>query len=130
LTSPAKILKNVCLLQPQEVETYSQRLLEKQGELAESIARLKRDELEPEGAEPRDYGDKAFQAYAKESVLLQLEQDRAILNLIRQALARAAAGAYGKCAECGQAVEKKRVEAVPWARHCIACQELQDKGLL
>ena len=27
-------------------------------------------------------------------------------------------------------VEKKRLEAVPWARHCIRCQKLQDKGLL
>ena len=40
------------------------------------------------------------------------------------------AGADSTCTECGEPVEKKRLEAVPWARHCIRCQKLQDKGLL
>ena len=27
-------------------------------------------------------------------------------------------------------VQAKRLDAVPWARHCIECQEKQDQGLL
>ena len=37
---------------------------------------------------------------------------------------------YGKCIRCGQAVPEKRLEAVPWARHCVSCQELHERGLL
>ena len=37
---------------------------------------------------------------------------------------------YGKCIRCGQAVPEKRLEAVPWARHCVSCQEMQERGLL
>jgi RNA polymerase-binding transcription factor DksA len=31
---------------------------------------------------------------------------------------------------CANPVERKRLEAVPWARHCLACQQLQEQGLL
>jgi DnaK suppressor protein len=39
-------------------------------------------------------------------------------------------GTYGQCVACEQEVQQKRLEAVPWARHCIECQEKQDQGLL
>jgi len=32
------------------------------------------------------------------------------------------------CVECEKKVQIGRLEAVPWARHCIECQELQDRG--
>ena len=39
-------------------------------------------------------------------------------------------GEYGVCVNCGQEVQPKRLEAVPWARYCITCQDLQERGLL
>ncbi len=37
---------------------------------------------------------------------------------------------YGLCANCQDEVQQKRLEAVPWARHCFACQEKHEQGLL
>jgi DnaK suppressor protein len=37
---------------------------------------------------------------------------------------------YGVCVACGGEMQQKRIEAVPWARHCIDCQEKQEQGLL
>ena len=37
---------------------------------------------------------------------------------------------YGKCVHCGEALPEKRLDAVPWARHCVRCQDLQERGLL
>jgi len=34
------------------------------------------------------------------------------------------------CAHCQEEVQLKRLEAVPWARHCISCQEKQEQGQL
>jgi RNA polymerase-binding transcription factor DksA len=34
------------------------------------------------------------------------------------------------CASCEDEMDKKRLEAIPWAKHCIACQEKQEQGLL
>ena len=47
---------------------------------------------------------------------------------IRNALARIEEGEYGNCVACGKKVQLARLDAVPWALHCIECQELQDRG--
>ncbi|HSG85950.1 MAG TPA: TraR/DksA C4-type zinc finger protein [Candidatus Limnocylindrales bacterium] len=41
---------------------------------------------------------------------------------IRAALERIEAGTYGTCTECGEPVATDRLEALPWAAHCIDCQ--------
>jgi DnaK suppressor protein len=39
-------------------------------------------------------------------------------------------GSFGVCAECGDSLNKKRLGAVPWASHCLSCQEKVERGLL
>ena len=63
----------------------------------------------------------------KQVELIKLSQ---MLNLIDEALVRMDDSGYGKCIRCGQAVPEKRLEAVPWARHCVPCQELHERGVL
>jgi DnaK suppressor protein len=36
-------------------------------------------------------------------------------------------GEYGTCQECGEAINPKRLEAIPWTTLCVACQEAQDE---
>ena len=36
-------------------------------------------------------------------------------------------GSYGTCAECGEAIASRRLEAIPWASNCIRCQEMLDR---
>jgi DnaK suppressor protein len=31
---------------------------------------------------------------------------------------------------CGGEMQQKRLDAVPWARHCLDCQEKQEQGIL
>jgi DnaK suppressor protein len=33
------------------------------------------------------------------------------------------------CAECGEAISSKRLDAVPWAKFCVRCQEAIGNGL-
>ncbi|MBL8290878.1 MAG: TraR/DksA C4-type zinc finger protein [Bryobacterales bacterium] len=42
------------------------------------------------------------------------------------ALARLDSGEYGICVECERPIAAKRLAAVPWASHCVACQEQLD----
>ena len=37
---------------------------------------------------------------------------------------------YGECQNCEKAITPKRLEAIPWARYCLECQELVEQGLL
>jgi DnaK suppressor protein len=58
------------------------------------------------------------------------DSERKLLLQIEEALSRLENGAYGSCAHCGDVIAMPRLEAVPWARYCIDCQELQEKGML
>ena len=63
---------------------------------------------------------------------VQFEMDRGIsadimanlnanIERIDDALARATAGTYGKCAICDGDIAEKRLEAIPFAVTCIVC---------
>jgi DnaK suppressor protein len=49
------------------------------------------------------------------------------LNLIDAALERLNHGEFGVCQECGQDIPLKRLNIIPWAAHCVACQERLDR---
>ena len=50
------------------------------------------------------------------------ERESQIVSDIDQALLRIDEGAYGVCARCGQAINERRLEALPTARYCAPCQ--------
>ena len=47
-----------------------------------------------------------------------------LLALVDAALKRISQGTFGMCLNCGQEIGGKRLEAIPWTRYCITCQEL------
>ena len=57
-------------------------------------------------------------------------RDRAIaqLALVEAALARIEAGTFGTCTRCGKPIAAERLEALPWAEHCIDCARLIAQG--
>jgi DnaK suppressor protein len=77
-----------------------------------------------------DIVDRANNAYNRELMFSLSDTERTTLLQIENALRRMDEGTYGRCANCGQTVNILRLEAVPWARFCIDCQELAEKGLL
>jgi RNA polymerase-binding transcription factor len=77
-----------------------------------------------------DIVDRANNAYNRELMFSLSDTERATLLQIENALRRMDEGGYGRCANCGQMISIQRLEAVPWARFCIDCQELAEKGLL
>lgn len=43
------------------------------------------------------------------------------LDLVHKALRRIDADEYGLCEECGEPIAARRLEAIPWAAHCVDC---------
>jgi RNA polymerase-binding transcription factor len=107
-----------------------ERLRERERELAAAIVRVEEDARATPEPDAKDVIDRAEDSYNKEASLRELDLDRLRLALIREALQRDAQGDYGLCVHCGEPIEGKRLEAVPWARQCIRCQDLQEQGLL
>ncbi len=56
--------------------------------------------------------------------------EREVLAQINEALDRLERGEYGSCSNCRETIHDERLVAIPWARHCVGCQELEEKGLL
>ncbi|MGH9434400.1 MAG: TraR/DksA family transcriptional regulator [Terriglobia bacterium] len=112
------------------VELYRKRLLEKQDELLRMVSKSDQDGREADEEGTQDIADKAANAYTKEFLFHQSNDNRQILTLVNEALERIRTSSYGKCVECQEEVQVKRLDAVPWARHCIECQAKQDEGLL
>jgi hypothetical protein len=48
---------------------------------------------------------------------------------IDDALKRMDFGTYGSCANCNTEIAKARLRALPWAKYCIDCQELVERGI-
>jgi DnaK suppressor protein len=57
-------------------------------------------------------------------------RDRAVGQLaqVEAALGRLEAGSFGTCIRCLREIAPARLEALPWAAHCIECQSLADRG--
>ena len=112
------------------LEYYKKKLLARREELTKTIARTQEEGRTADEDPTVDLADKAANSYTKEFLFGMTNTDRAILNMIDAALKRIHSDEYGVCANCQEELQQKRLEAVPWAKHCIACQEKMEQGLL
>ena len=113
-----------------QMDAVRKKLQEKRRALVAAYITNKNYGRDTEGGETQDIADKASNAYTKEFLYSLSNTDRNVLQLVDDALERLKHGHFGVCMECGEKMLPKRLEAVPWARHCISCQEREEKGLL
>jgi RNA polymerase-binding transcription factor len=104
-------------------------LMRKQLSLTDMVQRTEGYGREKE-PDIQDMADMAVESYTKEFMFGKSSGDRHVLQLIREALDRIENKSYGTCVNCENPIQPKRLEAVPWTRHCIQCQGLLEKGLL
>ena len=94
------------------------------------IEKLKGNDLSVDDSETPDPVDLAVRNYSKNVMLAVSENESRQLALIDEALLRIEDEEYGPCQNCGNAINPKRLAAIPWARYCLNCQELLEQGLL
>src|SRR5580765_1515513 len=70
--------------------------------------------------------DRVQHATEREMAIRRIELDFSKVQNVRSALARIADGTYGICTECEAEIAPKRLKAVPWALHCLQCQNSAD----
>ena len=64
----------------------------------------------------------ASQVFEQQRDLALRDKDTQHLEAVDAALARVAAGTYGRCTSCGGVIADERLDALPWAALCIDCQ--------
>ena len=113
-----------------ELKVVRKQLEAKRKEFMEGVSRARAmGAVEAEVGAP-DIADRASSAFQREFSFFLSENEGKILRMVDEAISRLDNGRYGLCVHCENSIEEARLKAIPWARHCIACQELQDRGEL
>jgi DnaK suppressor protein len=71
--------------------------------------------------------DEVQLAGERELAIRNLDRESNLLRNVKDALARVADGSYGVCMHCEEDIKPKRLDAVPWTKYCIKCQEAADR---
>lgn len=100
----------------------------------------RREDLRRSVAEKQQYGravddavapdviDRAASTYTKDFLFRQSTNEKQLLHMVEDAIRRVRDGSFGRCLSCGDEINTKRLEAVPWTRYCIACQENMEQA--
>lgn len=119
-----------CTMDKKKLDTFKKRLETRQQELRRTVTRTQADGRTADEDTAQDIADRAASSYNKEFLFSQSNNERQLLQMVEGALARIREGSFGECISCGREINPKRLEAVPWTRHCIECQEKLEQGIL
>ena len=126
----SKIDRLPVTMDKKKLEAFKKKLEERQQTLRRTVSRTEEDGRVADQDTAQDIADRAASSYTKEFLFSQSNNERQLLQMVETALQRIREGTFGECVNCGNEINAKRLEAVPWTRYCIACQEKMEQGLL
>jgi len=110
-----------------KMENSRRRLSSECETLIKSINRNRLAVVEIATEKTEDEGDLAT-IYSERNILNSLhESEFARLRFSQEALKALERGQYGECAQCGEDIDPKRLEALPSATLCLGCQEASER---
>ncbi len=106
---------------------FRRKLEEKHRQLVEEVGKNVLYGKGPEDDSIKDLGDQASSAYNREFLFELGNGDRRLLKEVVLALQKINEGGFGGCERCREPIPEKRLEALPFARYCIACQRAVEE---
>ena len=117
-----------------EIREFKALLLAKQNEILSNVICMEDETLRKVRTDlssmPFHMADAGTDNYELENTLGLMDSERRILAEIEDALERIDDGEYGTCEGDNEPIPKARLNAIPWARYCVVCANLSEKGLL
>src|ERR1700719_2595363 len=110
-------------MSPTEMNKYKAILEAKQSELSHGLRN--REDIAIE--KTPDAIDEVQLAGERELAIRNLDRESNLLRNVKGALGRIGDGSYGVCLHCEEDIKPKRLDAVPWTKYCIRCQEAADR---
>jgi RNA polymerase-binding protein DksA len=112
-----------------DLERFKKIILDKRKEILEELESLKSTmmdvttgQYEIENSTYSLHMEQGTDAMEREKTFLFASREGKFLNYLDDALQRIAHGTYGFCSECGNLIDKERLEAVPHAHQCVKCK--------
>jgi DnaK suppressor protein len=119
--------KTRAVLEADTVTEFRERLRNARGELLRTVL-LTGDEMRGLGdREPGTLIEDSARGVMSDLVASLNGRERRELDEIQEAMARLETGSFGTCEICGALIALPRLRAIPWARHCLACQFQQER---
>jgi RNA polymerase-binding transcription factor DksA len=114
---------------PSKWRAHYDRLRELRDQFLARQNELARDAAEEKPSFSTHMADAGTDAYDRDLALGVLSAEQDALYQVEQALDRIRQGTYGRCELTGRPIEKARLEAIPWARFCLAAErDLESEG--
>ena len=117
---------------------FKQVLLQKRREILVNVSEFQNEALNKSRLDacgdlssmPIHMADIGTDNYEQEFALGLMDSERRLLREIDSALVRIENKTYGICEGTGKPIAKARLEAQPWARHCVEYARMLEQGLV
>jgi RNA polymerase-binding protein DksA len=130
----SKERKSKTSLTSAEIKKFKALLLAKRSEILDNVTHMEDETLRKQRSDlsnmPIHMADAGSDTFEQENTLGLMDSERKLLQEIDDALERIENNTYGICEGGAEPIPKARLKAIPWARYCVACASLAEKGLL
>jgi len=109
-------------MEQKETERLRQKLECQRHEARQFLRRMEQEVRSLDADTTQDSADRSVMSLSKESLFERSSERRTVLRLIEAALKRIADGSFGTCIGCGDEIQRRRLEALPWTQFCLRCQ--------
>jgi len=121
-------------LTPREIRQSKALLLAKLNEILNNVISMEEETLRRPRTDlssmPIHMADVGTDNFEMENTLGIMDSERKLLLEIQDALGRIENGTYGICEGNNEPIPRQRLRAIPWARYCVTCANLSEKGFL
>jgi len=125
---------NKTYLAPAEIKKFKMILLAKRTEILSNVTCMEDETLRKPKTDssnmPIHMADAGTDNYEMENTLGLMDSERKLIEQIDDALERIQDGTYGICEGSGEPIPVERLQAIPWARYCVAYASLLEKGFI
>ena len=104
-----------------------EKILREMGLLTEATRASSQDGSDDNSTYSLHMADQGTDAQEREKAFLFASREGRYLKYLNRALKMIREGSYGVCTDCGEAIQKKRLELVPTARLCISCKQKEEQ---
>lgn len=116
-------------MSPAELDSMRHQLEALRSRLNGDVSQMADEALRTAGGEasgnlsntPIHMADLGTDNFEQEFTLGLIENQEQTLVEIADALDRLDKGTFGRCEDCGRPIPRARLQALPYARHCVEC---------
>ena len=124
MPTPGKPMKPVV---DEEWQSTMREAMARQRQQLLSVVQSTQAQMAEKSGDLPDVSDRASEGFEDELSVGLIAIEAAQLDDIEAAIARIDDGTYGLCVDCRRPIPRKRLEVLPFARRCLACEGANER---